>query len=111
MGLQGGLNQMLAHGINVVGLFYVCQILFRKFHDHDIHSMGGIRTKAPLFAGLFLVILLASVALPLTNAFPGEFMLLNSYFRSKSMVVFTCRKRGYFRSSLYVLSLSQSDVG
>jgi len=80
MGLQGGLNQMLAHGINVVGLFYVCQILFRKFHDHDIHSMGGIRNKAPLFAGLFLVILLASVALPLTNAFPGEFMLLNSIF-------------------------------
>lgn len=80
MGLQGALNQMLAHGINVVGLFYICQILYRKFNNHEIDGMGGLRTKAPLFAGIFLVIMLASVALPLTNAFPGEFMLLNAVF-------------------------------
>lgn len=79
-GLQGGLIQMLAHGINVVGLFYVAQIFFIKYGDNTIHSYGGVRLKAPLFAGLYLVILLASVALPLTNSFPGEFMLLSSVF-------------------------------
>ena len=80
IGLQGGLIQMLAHGINVVGLFYVAQILFIKYGDNTISTYGGIRLKAPLFAGLYLVILLASVALPLTNSFPGEFMLLSSVF-------------------------------
>ncbi|MFI5172707.1 MAG: NuoM family protein [Chitinophagales bacterium] len=80
MGLQGAMVQMMAHAINVVGLFYICQILFRKFHNHEINNMGGLRLNAPLFAGLYLVVLLASVALPLTNAFPGEFMLLNSIY-------------------------------
>ena len=80
IGLQGSMLQMMAHGINVVGLFYVCQVLFRKFGNHDINAMGGLRLNAPLFAGLYLVIILASVALPLTNAFPGEFMLLNAVY-------------------------------
>lgn len=80
MGLQGAMTQMLAHGVNVVGLFYVCQILYRHYQSHDIATMGGLRLKAPLFAGLFLVVMLASVALPLTNAFPGEFMLLNAVY-------------------------------
>lgn len=80
IGLQGSMLQMMAHGINVVGLFYVCQILFRKFGNHDINAMGGLRLNAPLFSGLYLVIMLASVALPLTNAFPGEFMLLNAVY-------------------------------
>ncbi len=80
MGLQGAMTQMLAHGVNVVGLFYVCQILYRHYQSHDIAAMGGLRLKAPLFAGLFLVVMLASVALPLTNAFPGEFMLLNAVY-------------------------------
>jgi NADH-quinone oxidoreductase subunit M len=79
-GLQGAMVQMVAHGINVVGLFYVCQVLFRKFGNHNIDALGGLRLKAPVFAGLYLTVALASVALPLTNAFPGEFMLLSSVF-------------------------------
>ncbi len=79
-GLQGALVQMVAHGINVVGLFYVCQVLFRNFGNHKIETLGGLRIKAPVFAGLYLTIALASIALPLTNAFPGEFMLLSSVF-------------------------------
>ncbi len=80
MGLQGSMLQMMAHSVNVVGLFYICQILFRKYNNHEISNLGGIRVNAPLFAGFYLVILLASVALPLTNAFPGEFMLLNAIY-------------------------------
>lgn len=80
IGLQGGIIQMLAHGINVVGLFYIAQIFFLKYGDNSISTYGGVRIKAPLFAGLYLVVLLASVALPLTNSFPGEFMLLSSVF-------------------------------
>jgi NADH-quinone oxidoreductase subunit M len=79
-GLQGALLQMFAHGIYGIGLFYVAQIIFRQEHSHAIDKLGGIRLRAPLFAGLYLVVLLASVSLPLTNAFPGEFMLLSSLY-------------------------------
>ncbi len=80
-GLQGSMLQMFAHGINAVALFYIAQILYRHYDTHQIAQMGGIRNQAPLFAGLFLVVMLASVALPLTNAFPGEFMLLNAVYQ------------------------------
>lgn len=80
IGLQGGLIQMLAHGINLIGLFYIAQILMRRYGNNSTEGLGGIRSIAPVFAGLYLVVLLASVALPLTNAFPGEWMLLNAIF-------------------------------
>lgn len=80
-GLEGSMLQMFAHGLNAVGLFYVAQILFRHYGHHSIDKMGGLRNSTPLFAGFFLVIMLASVALPLTNAFPGEFLLLNSVYQ------------------------------
>jgi len=79
-GLQGAMLQIFAHGVNAVGLFFVAQLLFRHFGHHQIDGMGGLRLSAPLFAGFFLVIMLASVALPLTNAFPGEFLLLNAIY-------------------------------
>lgn len=80
-GLQGSMVQMFAHGVNAVGLFYVAQILYRYNQHHKVYDMGGIRNQAPLFAGLFLVVMLASVALPLTNAFPGEFLLLSAVYQ------------------------------
>lgn len=80
-GLQGGLIQMLSHGINVVGLFFIAQIIFDRTQTHDIRSLGGIVNKAPLFATLFMVVMLGSVALPLTNGFIGEFLLLSASFQ------------------------------
>lgn len=80
VGMQGGLIQMLSHGINVVGLFLVAQIIYSRTNLLDIKGTGGIIHKSPLFAGLFLVILLGSVALPLTNGFVGEFLLLNGLY-------------------------------
>lgn len=79
-GLQGGLIQMLSHGINVVGLFFVAQIIWSRLQTNDIASLGGIIHKAPKLAVAFLIILLGSVALPLTNGFVGEFLLLYGVF-------------------------------
>jgi len=80
-GLQGGLMQMLAHGINVVGLFFVADILFNRTKTREIAQLGGIRNVAPTFATLFMIVMLASVALPITNGFVGEFLLLNGLFQ------------------------------
>ena len=75
-GLQGAMIQMLSHGINVVGMFFVLDILIRRLNTRQIESMGGIAKVAPFLAVCFLIILLGTVALPLTNGFIGEFLLL-----------------------------------
>lgn len=80
-GLQGAVMQMLAHGVNVVGLFLIADILLRHTGTREIDKLGGIRGMNGNFAVLFLIVLLGSVALPLTNGFIGEFLLLNGLFQ------------------------------
>lgn len=81
IGLQGAMIQMVSHGLVIVGLFYVIDIILSRTSTQDIASLGGIRTSAPTFNGVFLIILLASVALPLTSGFVGEFLLINAVFQ------------------------------
>jgi NADH-quinone oxidoreductase subunit M len=80
-GLQGSLIQMFNHGINVVGLFYIVDIIERRLGTRTLQEMGGIAKSAPTFAVLFMIILLGAVAVPLTNGFPGEFLLLKSVWQ------------------------------
>jgi len=80
-GVQGAMIQMLSHGINVVGLFFVWDIISRRLNTRNISELGGIAKVAPKFAVAFLIIVLGTVALPLTNGFIGEFLLLNSVFQ------------------------------
>ena len=87
-GGEGALVQAFAHGINVVGLFYCADILYKRFKTRDIRQMGGLAKVAPKFAVLFMVILLGSVALPLTNGFVGEFILIKSIFDYNVLAAF-----------------------
>jgi NADH-quinone oxidoreductase subunit M len=80
-GVQGAMIQMLNHGLEVVGLFFIWDIIQRQLNTRDISQLGGISKVAPQFAIAFLIIVLGSVALPLTNGFIGEFLLLNGVFR------------------------------
>src|SRR5690606_35022802 len=75
-GLQGAMMQMVNHGINVVGLFFVTDILINRTQTMDINRFGGIAKSAPRLAIVFLIISMATVGLPLTNGFIGEFLLL-----------------------------------
>lgn len=77
-GLRGAVLQMIAHGFVVVGLFFISEIIFRRFETRTIAEMGGIRTQSPKFASMFLILVLASVALPTTFNFVGEFTVLYS---------------------------------
>lgn len=79
-GAEGALVQTFAHGINVVGLFYCADVLHKRFKTRDIRQMGGLAKVAPKFAVLFMIILLGSIAIPLTNGFVGEFILIKSIF-------------------------------
>lgn len=75
-GMQGAMVQMLSHGINVVGLFFVLDIIFSRVKTNKISELGGIAKVAPQLAITFLIIVLGTVALPATNGFIGEFLLL-----------------------------------
>ncbi|WP_192823117.1 NuoM family protein [Rufibacter sp. LB8] len=80
-GLQGVMIQMLSHGVNVVGLFFIIDIIQRRTGTREIAALGGITQNAPFLTVCFMVLLLGAVALPLTNGFVGEFLLLMGVFR------------------------------
>jgi NADH-quinone oxidoreductase subunit M len=84
VGMSGAVVQMVSHGINVVGLFFAAEIIFRRTGTLELASLGGIRTVAPWFSTYFFILLLGSVGLPLTNGFVGEFMLLFGVFQYNS---------------------------
>lgn len=79
-GTQGAIFQMFAHGINAIGLFYIVQVIHERTGTYSLSSLGGITQKTPVLSIYFMIILLGSVALPLTNGFVGEFVLLKSVF-------------------------------
>ena len=76
IGLQGAVVQMLAHGVNVVGMFLVADAIERRTGTRHIADLGGLTRRTPLLSVCFLVMLLSTVALPLTGGFVGEFLLL-----------------------------------
>ena len=78
--LQGAVIQMFSHGINIVGLFILIDIIENRFRSRRIDNLGGIAQAMPRFAIVFMIILLGSIALPLTNGFVGEFLLLLGLF-------------------------------
>ena len=82
IGMQGVMLQMFNHGINILGLWAVVEILERKYGTRKLSELGGLAQKAPAMAIFFVVIALANIALPLTNAFVGEFMMFTGIFTS-----------------------------
>ena len=79
-GIQGGIYQMLAHGISTGGLFLGVGVLYDRRHTRRLDDFGGLWKQMPVFAALFLVIVLASVGLPGLCGFVGEFLVLLGTF-------------------------------
>jgi len=77
-GLRGAVLQMIAHGFVIIGLFFAAEIIFRRYQTRAIAEMGGIRAQSPRFTSMFMILVLASVALPSTFNFVGEFTVLYS---------------------------------
>ena len=80
--MQGVMIQMFNHGINIIGLWIVVELIERQFKTRKISELGGLAQKAPGLAILLVVVALANVALPLTNAFIGEFLMFSGIFSS-----------------------------
>jgi NADH-quinone oxidoreductase subunit M len=82
MGMQGVMIQMFNHGINIIGLWIVVELIERQFKTRKMSELGGLAQKAPALAILLVIVSLANVALPLTNAFVGEFLMFSGVFNS-----------------------------
>jgi len=79
-GLQGGVIQMVNHGVSTGALFLLVGMIYERRHTRLIADMGGIQKSAPLFAAVFTVVMLSSIGLPGLNGFVGEFLVLLGTF-------------------------------
>lgn len=84
IGVQGLMMQMFNHGINIIGLWIVVELIERQFGTRKLSELGGIAQKAPALTALLVVLALANVSLPLTNSFVGEFLIFNGIWNSLS---------------------------
>jgi NADH-quinone oxidoreductase subunit M len=82
IGLQGVMIQMFNHGINIIGMWVVVELIERQFGTRKISELGGIAQKAPALTILLVIVAMANISLPLTNAFIGEFMMFTGIFGS-----------------------------
>ncbi len=76
LGVSGALYQMLNHGISTGALFLLIGMIYERTHSREISEYGGLAGALPIFSTIFLIITLSSIAVPLTNGFVGEFMIL-----------------------------------
>jgi NADH-quinone oxidoreductase subunit M len=83
-GFQGSLIQMVNHGISTGALFLIVGVLYDRTHSREIADYGGVAALMPRFAALFTIVLLSSAALPGTNGFVGEFLILLGAFRAST---------------------------
>ena len=81
VGTQGVLIQLFSHGFNVLGLWIIADLIEQQTGTKSLSQMGGLAKKQPTLAILLVAFSFANVALPLTNAFVGEFLMFNSLFQ------------------------------
>jgi len=103
-GLQGGIFQMLSHGIVSGALFLSVGVIYDRMHTREISAYGGLVDRMPLYAFCFMVFTLANVALPGTSGFVGEFLSLLGAFRINTWVAFLATT-GIILSAAYALWL------
>ncbi|HEX5652868.1 MAG TPA: NADH-quinone oxidoreductase subunit M [Chitinophagaceae bacterium] len=107
-GLQGVMIQLFNHGVNIIGLWILVEIIERKYGTRKMSELGGLAQQAPAMAIFFVVISLANIALPLTNAFVGEFLMFNGLLNIKSQYYlwFTVMAGiGIILSAVYTLNM------
>jgi NADH-quinone oxidoreductase subunit M len=87
-GVQGGIFQMLSHGIVSGALFLCVGVVYDRMHTREIAAYGGLVNRMPVYALIFMVFTMANVGLPGTSGFIGEFLSLAGTFRVNTWVTF-----------------------
>ena len=103
-GLQGGIFQMLSHGIVSAALFLCVGVVYDRMHTREIAAYGGLADRMPLYAFCFMIFTMANVGLPGTSGFVGEFLSLAGAFKVNTWVAFLATT-GVILSAAYALWL------
>jgi len=103
-GVEGGIFQMLSHGIVSAALFLCVGVIYDRMHTRQIDAYGGLVNRMPLYAFCFMVFTMANVGLPGTSGFVGEFLTLVGAFRVNTWVAFFATT-GIILSAAYALWL------
>ncbi len=105
-GMQGVMFQMFAHGINIIGLWIVIDVIEQQTGTRKFSELGGLAQRAPTLAILFVVMSFANIALPLTNSFVGEFLMFSSVF-SHNMILGAVAGVSIILAAVYTLWMIQ----
>jgi NADH-quinone oxidoreductase subunit M len=108
-GADGAVLQMVNHGLVIAPLFVIIALLVERTGTEDLSEMGGMAMKAPVLAALFLIVTLATLAMPGSANFVGEFYILNGLFDSKIVFAFVAIS-GIAMSAYYALRLYQRTM-
>jgi NADH-quinone oxidoreductase subunit M len=108
-GVQGGIFQMLSHGIVSGALFLCVGVIYDRMHTREIAAYGGLADRMPMYAFAFMVFTMANVGLPGTSGFVGEFLTLTGAFKVNSWVALFATT-GVILSAAYALWLYRRVV-
>ena len=81
-GIEGGLLQMVNHGVSTGALFLLVGMIYERRHTRQIDELGGLQKAAPMMAAVFTLVMLSSIGLPGLNGFVGEFLILVGAFNA-----------------------------
>jgi NADH-quinone oxidoreductase subunit M len=84
-GIQGGIMQMINHGLSTGALFIIVGMIYERRHTRDMEAFGGLWKVMPVYAALTLIVTLSSMGLPGLNGFVGEFTILLGAFGSQAI--------------------------
>lgn len=108
-GIDGAIFQMISHGIVSAALFLCVGVVYDRLHTRDIDKYGGIAKNMPIYAAIFMVLVMGSVGLPGTSGFVGEFLALLGAFKVNTIVA-TLAATGVVFGAAYMLLLYRRVV-
>ncbi len=105
VGIQGAVIQMVSHGLTAAGLFLMVGMIYERCHTRELSAYGGLAKLLPVYSVFFMVLTLASVGLPTTSGFTGEFLVLLGAFRASWQAHLAGASLPLVMSSLAVLGV------
>ncbi len=108
-GIEGGIFQMLSHGVVSGALFLCVGVVYDRMHTREIAAYGGLVNRMPVYAACFLVFTMANVGLPGTSGFVGEFLTMLGAYRANTWVAIFAAT-GVILSAAYALFLYRRIV-
>ncbi len=111
-GMQGAVLQMVNHGVSTGALFLLVGVIYDRRHTRMIDEFGGLAKQMPVYAALFLIVTFASIGVPGTNGFIGEFMIIMGTYTSERLGTFSGihtvgASAGVILAAVYMLGVVQ----